>query len=314
MNKMKKWGAVTYHLMNNSLFRIKNSLKNNYNSSGEVLSQGIDVALKRTHNILSRIACRELKKKLIGANILEIGPGDNLGLAVSLIGMGAKKVTCLDKFTPKRNSKWEKLFYERLLENMPPNERRRAKEAIILKEKVSFRKRKIRYLQGKGIEEFTEGQYDIIISHSVLEHVQNLEKTFENMDRLLSRGGLMVHSVDLRDHKMFTTLNLHPLTFLTFSDGLWEAMRSHSGRPNRKGIQTYRRLLSQQKYLYTIRILRVLDRELKPPQQTLKKGRDYDKGEEAIIEEIRPYLKEEFKKYSTAELLSSEILIVARKV
>src|SRR5215216_5629422 len=37
---------------------------------------------------------------LVGKNILEIGPGDNLGVALYFLAKGAETVTCIDRFNP----------------------------------------------------------------------------------------------------------------------------------------------------------------------------------------------------------------------
>jgi len=57
---------------------------------------------------------------------------------------------------------------------------------------------------------------------------------------------------------MFSDGGITPLTFLTIGEGLYRQMSVYSGRPNRKLIDTYRRLLNQYSYETTLWVTHVL--------------------------------------------------------
>jgi 2-polyprenyl-3-methyl-5-hydroxy-6-metoxy-1,4-benzoquinol methylase len=58
--------------------------------------------------------------------------------------------------------------------------------------------------------------YDLILSNSVLEHVEDPEGFFRQMKSALREGGIMIHRVDYRDHFF-----KYPYFFLMFSDKVW---------------------------------------------------------------------------------------------
>jgi 2-polyprenyl-3-methyl-5-hydroxy-6-metoxy-1,4-benzoquinol methylase len=60
-------------------------------------------------------------------------------------------------------------------------------------------------------------QYDFILSNSVLEHVKDIEKFFQDMKNALKADGKMVHFVDYRDHFF-----KYPYFFLMFSKKTWD--------------------------------------------------------------------------------------------
>jgi SAM-dependent methyltransferase len=61
------------------------------------------------------------------------------------------------------------------------------------------------------------GSVDLVVSHSVLEHVRDFEATVAELDRVLAPKGLMLHAVDYRDHFF-----KYPYHFLLFSRAVWD--------------------------------------------------------------------------------------------
>ena len=53
------------------------------------------------------------------------------------------------------------------------------------------------------------GSVDLVLSHSVLEHVQNIEETYEIMSLWLKKVDLMSHQVDFRSHDLSKKWNGH---------------------------------------------------------------------------------------------------------
>jgi cyclopropane fatty-acyl-phospholipid synthase-like methyltransferase len=92
----------------------------------------------------------------------------------------------------------------------------------------------IRYIPDLPIEtafeEVGRTRFDYIVSRSVLEHVSDIDETYASCRTLIEDGGLMIHKVDLSNH---STIELHPLQFLTYSQRLWGAMSSNISRVNR---------------------------------------------------------------------------------
>lgn len=77
-----------------------------------------------------------------------------------------------------------------------------------------------------------DGTYDLIVSTSVLEHVdaQLLPEFLANMRRLLVPDGQTVHLIDLGDHLSYYDANAHDKNYLRYTDRtwrLWFANRVH---------------------------------------------------------------------------------------
>jgi SAM-dependent methyltransferase len=180
--------------------------------------------------------------------ILEVGPGDNLGVALKLISLGARKVICLDRFRCQRDEAKVQAVYRELIERMTPPERGRCLEALLpAQEGYRFRSDRIEYVPDTEVERslgiFGGRVADIIVSNAVLEHVYDLEETFRNLDLLLKPGGYMYHGVDLRCHNRFERTS--ELYFLTIPQWLWNLMGCNIGAPNRKRIGFYKHLFEK---------------------------------------------------------------------
>src|SRR5438093_1215019 len=70
------------------------------------------------------------REALQGIRVLEVGPGDNYGVALRFLAAGAAEVTCIDRFRPWRDPGKEARIYRGLLDSLPPAERQRAAEAV----------------------------------------------------------------------------------------------------------------------------------------------------------------------------------------
>ena len=174
-------------------------------------------------------------ERLGGASALELGPGDNFGVALRLIAAGAERVTTLDRFITWRDPEQQRRIHRALIATLPPQEAERAATALSDDAELGVDPTRIRVIQGVAAEDapasLGEGSFDLIVSRAVLEHVNDLTGAFSAMDRMIAPGGLITHKVDLRDHGLFTDGGHNPLTFLTIGDRLYRWMGEHSGLP-----------------------------------------------------------------------------------
>jgi SAM-dependent methyltransferase len=67
------------------------------------------------------------------------------------------------------------------------------------------------------LAELPHHSIDLVLSHSVLEHVSDMDALLASLDRVLSPAGSMIHAVDYRDHFF-----KYPYHFLLFQAGTWE--------------------------------------------------------------------------------------------
>src|SRR5215213_7106697 len=67
-----------------------------------------------------------------GSRLLEVGPGDNFGVALKFLAAGAEKVVCLDKFYSERNVDQQTRIYQELRKQLKAVEVRVFDECITL--------------------------------------------------------------------------------------------------------------------------------------------------------------------------------------
>ena len=161
--------------------------------------------------------------------VLEYGPGDIPGVALLMLGYGAQKAYCVDRFPMMRLSADNERVIEAVLRKLPPERRARADL------------RRVDYLVRPSGLSGLHGAVDFAYSRAVLEHVDNVQATFSDMADAMRPGALAIHLVDLKSHGLHRR---NPLDFLSWPQSLWQTMYSHKGVPNRWRIDQYRRALA----------------------------------------------------------------------
>ena len=260
---------------------------------------------------------------LRGKRILEIGPGDNFGVALKFLMAGATQLVCLDKFFSRRNWKQQHRIYQALREQCGAEQREIFDEVVQLDSRIEsgieLNPKRLIYIHGTGIEEAEKvldpTSFDFIISRAVMEHLRDPELALSVMDRLLTPGGLMIHKIDLRDHGLFSAYGHQPLTFLTISPTLYKLMTSDAGEPNRKLAPFYRNKMAELRYVTKVFVTHIVgeDREVLPHKETIKPCIDYTDKTLALVKGIRPLLQAEFGDMQDEDLVISGIFIVGRK-
>ena len=253
-----------------------------------------------------------------GSRILEVGPGDNFGVPLKFLAAGAAQVVSLDKFYSERNVDQQTRIYQELRKQLNADEARVFDEAIKLENGIDLNPDRLHYIYGHGIEEADQilepGSFDFIISRAVIQDVYDIERGWEAMDRLLAPGGYMLHKLDLSDQNMFSSRGMHPLTFLTIPERIYDLMARDSGKPNRKLIGDYREALVKRGYETRIFVSHVLGvGQLAPYKEKIEQGVHYGGKTVWLIKEIRPKLAAPYRNRSEEELATTGIFLVAQK-
>jgi SAM-dependent methyltransferase len=279
-------------------------------SAGQPVSEAV-AYIDSAFNSLLRWAGLE---SVEGLRLLELGPGDNLGLALRFLAAGAASVVCLDRFEVQQDEGHQRAIYRALLETLTPVEQARIHDLV-----QNGEGERLRVIRGIGIEE-SDGHlgpesFDLIYSIAVMEHVYDSDDALAAMDRLLAPGGLLAHQIDLRDHGVFTQGGLHPLTFLTVPDWAYDRMERNRGGPNRRLVDYYRSRMRDLGYEYRLLIGRIVgaDRDLQPYKERLEYGVDYDETALELVRRVRPKLIPRFRALSDEDLLAAGAFLTARK-
>ena len=314
---------IAYHIYDN--WRTKKKFASgNYESSsgsthtGRSLSESLAYINQVFNDYLtySGIPLSLLREK----RILEIGPGDNIGVALKFLIAGAQQVVCLDKLYSKRDARQQYKIYLEMRKHFDDRERHIYDSIISLNGDITINAEKLKYVHGAGIEEADKilepGSFDLIVSRAVLEHLHDPDAAFSVMNRLLKSGGHMIHKIDFSDHGLFSDKGFHPLTYLTIPDPIYKLMTYDSGKPNRRLFTYYRQKMAEFKYDSKILITRLLgtDDKIDPHRETLLPGVDYPESSISLIRDIRPRLQNGFKDMSDEDLVVQGIFLVAKKL
>jgi len=169
---------------------------------------------------------------LMGADVLEIGPGSNLGVGLLMLLAGAKSFTCLD-VVPSAPDKAPEALYPALVAMaarfpdtylVAPTLLERARQdpgglAHALLDRISYRSP-----EDIGATTLPDASQDFIFSHSCFEHFADPAGAIAQIARLLRPDGVTSHQIDLRDHRNFD----RPFDFLAYSELAWRMATSHA--------------------------------------------------------------------------------------
>lgn len=201
--------------------------------------------------------------------VAELGPGDSLGMGLSAMLSGADKYYALDIVNYSNTDLNLKIFdtlvemftarkgrprkgwpdYDMYLdENLFPShilteevlKRSLAEDRVSLIRKAlenpgnEFDGIEIKYMVPWTDEKvINPGTVDLVLSHSVLEHVMDLEGTYHALRSWLKPGGMMSHQIDFTSHGYSDQWN----GFRAYSDLLWKCIEGN--RPYRLNLQPF---------------------------------------------------------------------------
>lgn len=258
-------------------------------------------------------------ERLKGKDVLEVGPGDNLGVALLLLAKGARTVTCIDGFAPNFDANHNSHIYRAIYNGLNAEERERVKDVVTLQSDGTAAVGGDRLLSRYGVPmdsvttPLGSQSYDIVISRAVLEHLGNLEMGWKNMVRCLRLDGEMWHKVDFRCHNLFG--QIHPLYFLTISDTLWNLISRPDPTMNRLRLPTYRELAAHDFYDSRFYITHIAgENEFSPHIESLIPGTHYGQRNLDGLRDIRPRLQKCFSDYSDEDLLVTGTFLALRGV
>ena len=253
---------------------------------------------------------------LTGLSVLELGPGDNLGVALRFLAAGAERVVAVDKFWSQRDPRREREIYSELFARLTEPERRRLAGVLTADGELAPGPR-LAYRHGVAVERaderFDPESFDLIVSRAVMEHLYDLDAAFAATDRLLRPGGRLLHKIDFRDHGMFTTGGHHPLEFLTVPEPLYARMTRHSGRPNRTLSDYYRKKTAELGYDARLLVAQLVGEEELIPHAESVDDVEVPARARSLVAQIRPRLQRRFAELPDEDLLVSMVFLVATK-
>jgi len=256
-----------------------------------------------------------------GQRVFELGFGDNVGVALRFLADDADHVTCLDKFYSTRNNDQQRKIYQALRESLSRQQQRRFDQAIDLSAGIEINSEKLKCIYGVDVENCNPVKdaelFDLIISRAVIQDIYEPRQSFIAMDKLLIKGGCMLHKIDLSDQGMFRDSGMNPLTYLTISESIYRRMATDSAISNRKLGSYYKGLMNDLGYETTMLVTDVCGTTGKGDFCPHRENLDYDdervKKALTFVREIHPRLGSEFRRLSDDELMTAGVFMIARK-
>ena len=198
--------------------------------------------LERWLEYLNKYKGREylLKDK----KILELGPGADLGVGLIALMRGAKKFNSIDinnlvKSVPN-------LFYEEMFRYLEDNKNQFVDVAYLRKQlnlTLNNKSDKLNYVYRKDfdISVFKSEDIDLILSNAVFEHLDNVERTVSQLNKVAKKGCLFIAEVDLKTHSRWIR-NVDPYNIYRYKDRMYNFFR-FQGSPNRYRPYEYKEIL-----------------------------------------------------------------------
>lgn len=197
---------------------------------------GVQQDVEKARLVLNRFV-QQIESPLGDCEILELGPGKGTGL-MRLAGPVVKSYAAFD--------------VEPYLS-----------EADLTDLRVDYR------VDGSGRLPWEPGSFDIVWSHSVLEHVRKPGELLREVHRVLRPEGLHIASIDLQDHYGDRNDSGEMYGFFRYGERLWWTMTSNrSSYCNRLRASEWRSLLADKGF-------RIEDEELVAPSVTLDAFREH---------------------------------------
>lgn len=184
--------------------------------------------------------------RLEGLSVLELGPGADLGVGVTLLALGADRYSAMD-VNPLAASVPE-TFYRHLARKIADRWPEAAGRTEELRREIDLAAQgasdRLRYVCRRDFDlaYFGAGSIDLTVSHAALEHFDDPAATFGQLLQVVRPDGLLVAQIDLQTHTRWIR-ERDPLNLYRYSDAWYRAWRFR-GAPNRVRPHEYVRMLA----------------------------------------------------------------------
>jgi SAM-dependent methyltransferase len=178
-------------------------------------------------------------------NILELGPGSDLGIGLYLLSKSIKKYTAIDVYDLV--SKVLLNFYDVFFNYL---EEKNNIDTTLLKEE--FKKTcnrdnsRLNYVVRPDfnlVEAIGTDKIDVIFSNAAFEHFQNMEKTINDIGKIVLPGSILIISIDLKTHSRWIK-EKDPNNIYRYSKCLYKFLGFNSS-PNRLRPYQYKKILER---------------------------------------------------------------------
>jgi SAM-dependent methyltransferase len=177
-------------------------------------------------------------------NILELGPGSDLGVGLIALAEGAKSYNALDVHNLIMDT--PKAFYDALLEHLQQDPYLKTDVAYLRRELEKFmdgEKDRLNYVANKNFDLSTFGDksIDLIVSNSAFQQFDNPEKTIKELSDLACPGAYFVALIDLKTHTRWINKR-DPLNIYRYPEIIYKTLK-FKGSQNRVRPNEFKKML-----------------------------------------------------------------------
>jgi hypothetical protein len=176
--------------------------------------------------------------ELRGRAVIELGPGSDLGTGLLWLAAGAESYAGVDAHplvTPRARSLHEELA--RLVAGADINLLEELLDAVDRMHAGKDGPLRYRVLEKFDLRRLDLDGFDLVVSHSALEHVGKLDRTFEQLSARVTERAHFIAEIDLQTHTRWIR-DHDPLNIYRYRRQTWRTF-SFSGIPNRVRPDTY---------------------------------------------------------------------------
>ncbi|MBU0655789.1 MAG: class I SAM-dependent methyltransferase [Gammaproteobacteria bacterium] len=183
---------------------------------------------------------------LFGKNILELGPGSDLGIGLYLLAKGCAQYNACDvnelmKSTP--DSFYEKLFARLArMEGLISNDWLRQQLQAMQQGSTSQLNYVVRH-DFDIVAAFGEASMDMVVSQAAFEHFDDIDATIRQLSVVCKPEATLVIEVDLKAHSRWVH-DKDPNSIYRYSNAVYNLLRV-SGAPNRMRPYQYKEALER---------------------------------------------------------------------
>jgi len=214
---------------------------------------------------------------LVNKNVLELGPGSDLGAGFYLLYKGVLKYNSCDIYNLVKNVPVDfyKMFFNRLQKSNGIQSVSYLEKEL---EKISDnRPSDLNYVVNSNfnlLSSFEPNTIDLVFSQAAFEHFANVEDTVKQLSIVCKPNAIIIAEIDLQTHSRWIR-EKDPINIYRYGTFIYKLL-SAKATPNRIRPYTYYELFKIYGW-YDIKIipLSIIDEKKRPPERYLnKKFRD----------------------------------------
>jgi SAM-dependent methyltransferase len=183
---------------------------------------------------------------LRGRNVLELGPGSDLGVGLYLLAKGAAAYHACDVNDLSRHAPAS--FYTSLIEHIGAADP--GVDTASLKSQIELTRlglaSRLRYVVREDfdlVSAFGSNTMDLVFSQAAFEHFDDVARTVQQLTAVCKPGAIIVAEIDLKTHSRWIR-DKDPNNIYRYSDGVYGAFWFR-GIPNRMRPYQYRELFER---------------------------------------------------------------------